>query len=150
MYEEFYGLKAKPFSLVPDPEFLYWGGPHSMAFAMLEYGVVNHSGFTVITGEIGSGKTTLIRHLLKKLPGDVTVGLVSNFQGDRGELLKWLLMAFGQNFDGQSYLSQVRRQQGLSRAHGPAPAASARCSIGSRVSTTSTPSSSTRSPGNAI
>jgi general secretion pathway protein A len=109
MYEEFYGLKVKPFSLVPDPEFLYWGGPHSMAFAMLEYGVANHAGFTVVTGEIGSGKTTLIRHLLTKLPGDVTVGMVSNFQGDRGDLLNWLLMAFGQDFDGGSYVGLHRR-----------------------------------------
>ena len=81
MYEEFYGLKVKPFSLVPDPEFLYWGGPHSMAFAMLEYGVANHAGFTVVTGEIGSGKTTLIRHLLTKLPGDITVGIGLQFSG---------------------------------------------------------------------
>ena len=95
MYEAFYGLKVKPFSLLPDPNFLYWAGPHSMAFAMLEYGVVNHAGFTVITGEIGAGKTTLLRHLLRSLPEDFTVGLISNAQGNRGELLHWVLMALG-------------------------------------------------------
>src|SRR5262249_12924528 len=109
MYEAFYGLKVKPFSLLPDPEFLYWAGPHSMAFAMLEYGVVNHAGFTVITGEIGAGKTTLIKHLLNKLPGNITVGLVSNIQGERGDLLSWLLMAFGQEFEGGSYVGLYRR-----------------------------------------
>ena len=109
MYESFYGLKAKPFSLYPDPEFLYWAGPHSMAFAMLEYGVANHAGFTVVTGEIGAGKTTLIKHLLNKLPGNITVGLASNIVGERGDLLNWLLMVFGQDFEAQSYVGLYKR-----------------------------------------
>ena len=109
MYESFYGLKVKPFSLLPDPEFLYWAGPHSMAFAMLEYGVINHAGFTVISGEIGAGKTTLIKQLLRKLPSNVTVGFVSNIHGDRGDLLSWLLMAFGQEFEGRSPVKLYRR-----------------------------------------
>ena len=109
MYEPFYGLKTKPFAIVPDPRFIYWAGPHSMAFAMLEYGIVNHAGFTVITGEIGSGKTTLIRHLLGKLPVDVNVGLLSNSQSDRGELLEWVLMAFQQDFDGHSYVGLYKK-----------------------------------------
>ena len=118
MYEPFYGLKTKPFAIVPDPRFIYWAGPHSMAFSMLEYGIVNHAGFTVITGEIGSGKTTLIRHLLSKLPGDITVGLVSNTQGDRGDLLQWVLMAFGQDFEGQSYVGLYRKfEMFLSEQH---------------------------------
>jgi len=105
MYEAYYSLKTKPFAIVPDPNFLYWAGPHSMAFTMLEYGIVSHAGFTVITGEVGTGKTTLIRHLLSKLPGEINVGLLSNTQGGRGELLQWVLMAFGQKFDAQSYVS---------------------------------------------
>ena len=109
MYEGFYGLDQKPFSLLPDPEFLYWAGPHSMAFAMLEYGVINHAGFTVISGEIGAGKTTLIKHLLKKLPDNIAVGLVSNIQGDRGDLLSWVLMAFGQEFEGKSSIALHQR-----------------------------------------
>ena len=68
MYEAFYGLSGKPFSILPDPEMIYWGRMHSMAFTMLDFGVMNNAGFTVITGEIGSGKTTLVRYLLKKLP----------------------------------------------------------------------------------
>ena len=71
MYEAFYQLREKPFSILPDPDLIYWGKMHSMAFTMLEFGVMNNAGFTVITGEIGSGKTTLVRHLLKKdQPGD--------------------------------------------------------------------------------
>lgn len=109
MYEAFYGLNKKPFSILPDPQFIYWAGPHSLAFAMLEYGISNHAGFTVITGEIGAGKTTLIRYLLDRLPRDITVGFVSNTQGDRGDLLQWIMMSLRQEFDGLSYVSLYRR-----------------------------------------
>ena len=102
MYEAFYGLTEKPFSIQPDPDFMFWGRAHSMAYTMLEYGIMNKSGFTVISGEIGCGKTTLIRHLLNRLDDDITVGLISNTQDDRGELLQWVLMAFGQPYDSES------------------------------------------------
>ncbi|MFZ0256867.1 MAG: AAA family ATPase [Gammaproteobacteria bacterium] len=95
MYESFYGFTEKPFSLLPDPSFLYLGKKHSMAFTMLQYGVVSQAGFTVIAGEIGCGKTTLIRHLLNNLERDVTVGLISNTQHRIGELMQWVLLAFG-------------------------------------------------------
>lgn len=111
MYETFYGLNARAFAVVPDPRFLYWTGPHRLAFAMLEYGIVNHAGFTVITGEIGAGKTTLIHHLLSKLPGDINVGLLANMQGGRGELLEWVLMAFDQEFEGHSYVNLHKKFQ---------------------------------------
>ena len=94
MYESFFGLSKKPFSLMSDAEFLYMGNTHSAAFAMLEYGVLNQAGFTVITGEVGSGKTTLIQHLLKQLPGKITVGLITNTRKNMGELLPWVLHAF--------------------------------------------------------
>lgn len=108
MYEPYYGLTTKPFALVPDPRFIYWAGPHSMAFAMLEYGIVNHAGFTVITGEIGAGKTTLIQHLLSKLPKNVTVGLLSN-TGSAGELLQWVLMTFNEEFEAASQVVLYKR-----------------------------------------
>ncbi|HXK55451.1 MAG: AAA family ATPase [Gammaproteobacteria bacterium] len=98
MYEAFYGFKEKPFTLLPDPAFLYLGDKHSTAYSMLEYGLVNQAGFTVITGEVGSGKTTLIRHLLDQMHDDVTVGLVSNTHREMGELLQWVLLAFGQEY----------------------------------------------------
>ena len=54
MYEAFYGLREKPFSILPDPDLIYWCQNHRLAFAMLEFGVMNSAGFTVITGEIGT------------------------------------------------------------------------------------------------
>jgi type II secretory pathway predicted ATPase ExeA len=100
MYEAFYQLREKPFSILPDPDMIYWGKMHSMAFTMLEFGIMNNAGFTVITGEIGSGKTTLIRHLLKKLSPTLTLGLISSSPQGRQELLQWILMALGQPFEG--------------------------------------------------
>ena len=73
MYEEHFGLREKPFSILPDPSFLYWTQGHSMAFAMLEYGIMNQAGFTVITGDIGCGKTTLLRQLLNNLDEKIKV-----------------------------------------------------------------------------
>jgi general secretion pathway protein A len=98
MYERFYGFEEKPFSLLPDPAFLYLGRQHSTAYSLLEYGVLNQAGFTVITGDIGCGKTTLIRHLLNQLDRDVTVGLLSNTHKGFSDLLRWVLMAFGLDY----------------------------------------------------
>src|ERR1700747_850387 len=92
MYETFYGLREKPFSILPDPDLIFWGKTHSMAFTMLEFGVMNNAGFTVITGEIGSGKTTLVRYLLKKLAPTISIGLISNTPQGRQELMQWVLM----------------------------------------------------------
>jgi putative secretion ATPase (PEP-CTERM system associated) len=102
MYESFYGFSEKPFSLLPDPGFLYMGDKHSSAYAMLQYGLTNQAGFTVITGGIGCGKTTLLRHLLDELDDDISVGLISNTQQNVGHLLQWVLMAFGQDYRGKS------------------------------------------------
>jgi type II secretory pathway predicted ATPase ExeA len=95
IYTDHFGLAERPFTLLPDPDFLYWSENHTRAYAMLEYGMLTHAPITVITGEIGAGKTTLLRHLLRTLPEEFTVGLISNAQGNRGELLHWVLMALG-------------------------------------------------------
>ncbi len=103
MYESFYGLREKPFSILPDPDLIYWGQTHRMAFAMLEFGMMNNAGFTVITGEIGSGKTTLVRHLLKKIDlNQISVGLISNTPQGREELLQWILMSLDQPCEGSA------------------------------------------------
>ena len=94
MYEPFYNLSEKPFTLLPDPGFLYMSDKHRMAFSLLEYGLMNHAGFTVISGDIGAGKTTLIRHLLDNMDREHTVGLISNTHQSFGELLHWILLAF--------------------------------------------------------
>jgi general secretion pathway protein A len=110
MYEAFYQLREKPFSILPDPALTYWGRMHSMAYTMLEFGVMNNAGFTIITGEIGSGKTTLVRHLLKKISPGITSGLISNSPQGRQELLQWILMSFQQPFNGD-YPTLFKRLQ---------------------------------------
>ena len=94
MYEAFYGFSEKPFSLLPDPSFLYLSPKHQKALTVLQFGMLNQAGFTVVTGEIGSGKTTLIRQLLAEVSDEVTVGLVSNTHRNFGELLQWVLLSF--------------------------------------------------------
>lgn len=96
IYTEYFGLTERPFSLVPDPDFLYWSPQHKRAFSMLEYGLLTRAPITLITGEVGAGKTTLLHHLLRSVESDVQVGLVSNAHGDRGELLRWVLLALNQ------------------------------------------------------
>jgi len=102
MYQTFYGLKEKPFSIQPDPDFLYFGRRHVYAYAMMMYGVKNGAGFSVISGEIGCGKTTLVRHLLNNLDSNLVVGLVSNTHRDISDLLEWIMLAFGLPYDGMS------------------------------------------------
>ena len=99
MYEKYYGLREKPFSILPDPDMIYWGHNHLLAFAMLEFGVMNNAGFTVITGEIGCGKTTLLRYLLRNLDSNITVGLISNTPCAKAELLQWVMMSLDQPFE---------------------------------------------------
>lgn len=110
MYEEFYGLREKPFSILPDPDLIFWAQTHRLAFAMLEFGVRNCAGFTVITGEIGSGKTTLIRYLLSRLDRNVVVGLISNTPRGSDGLLSWVMLALNQPFEG-SYPTLFRNFQ---------------------------------------
>lgn len=95
MYEAFYKLRSRPFLTVPDPDFLFWTDTHSLAFTMLRYGIMSRAPITVITGDIGAGKTTLLRQLLRDVPSDLIVGLVSNMQAGRGQLLHWVMMALG-------------------------------------------------------
>jgi len=95
LYTHFFGLKERPFTLLPDPDFLFWSKVHARAFAVLEYGIVSRAPITVITGEVGAGKTTLLQKLMGSMEPDVTLGLVSNATADRGELLHWVLNALG-------------------------------------------------------
>jgi len=108
MYESFYGLKEKPFTLLPDPEYLYMSPKHQRALSLLEYGMMNQAGFSVICGDTGAGKTTLIRRLLTELGDDTTVGLITNTHQSFGDLLDWVLMAFGLDSEG---LSKSKKHQ---------------------------------------
>lgn len=96
IYTDFFGLKTRPFSLVPDPDFLYWTPIHARAYAILEYGILTGAPITLITGEVGAGKTTLLLHLLRSIDEDVRIGLVANAQGGRGDLLRWVLLSLDQ------------------------------------------------------
>jgi hypothetical protein len=113
VYEAFYRFREKPFSILPDPSFLYLSPKHSMALALLEYGLMNQAGFNVITGEIGTGKTTLIRYLLSQLDKDVTVGLISNTHRSFGELLQWILFAFNLEHRGKEKVERYKNDAGF-------------------------------------
>ena len=95
LYTKFFGFSERPFTLLPDPDFLFWSPSHLRAFSILEYGIITRAPLTVITGEVGAGKTTLVQHLLSSLDDDVHIGLISNAQGGRGDLLRWVLYALG-------------------------------------------------------
>ncbi len=95
LYTDFFGFTERPFTLSPDPDFLFWSTPHTRAYTVLEYGVATRAPLTVVTGEVGAGKTTLIQHLLRQMEHQATIGLISNAQGGRGDLLQWVLYALG-------------------------------------------------------
>jgi len=117
MYETYYGLREKPFSILPDPDLIYWGPKHRLAYAMLEYGVMNSAGFTVITGEIGAGKTTLIRRLLQRLDSSINVGLITTTPRGRKELLQWIMMSLDIPFDEKYAKLLFKFQQYLQAQH---------------------------------
>jgi general secretion pathway protein A len=93
MYERHFGLKTKPFSLTPDPAFLYLSKQHAKAMAMLEYGLESQAAFALLTGDIGSGKTTLVRRLLRILGDQVVIGLISNTHARFKSIHSWALSA---------------------------------------------------------
>ena len=102
MYENFYGFREKPFSLLPDSGFLYLSGKHRMALTLLEYGLMNQAGFTVISGDIGTGKTTLIRQLLNQIDPNLRVGLISNTHQTFGDLMQWIALAYDMPYQGKT------------------------------------------------
>jgi general secretion pathway protein A len=102
MYETYYQLKAKPFTLLPDPEFLFLGTRHKMALSLLEYGLVNGSAFIVITGEPGTGKTTLLNRLLNQSRRQWTIGMLENTHGGLGGLMPWITASFGLETKGKT------------------------------------------------
>lgn len=91
MYEAHFGLKVKPFAVTPDPRFLYSGRSHREALAALVYGVKERRGFVRLVGEVGTGKTTLLRALLEGLDVSVRTVLITHTTIDREELLRMIL-----------------------------------------------------------
>jgi type II secretory pathway predicted ATPase ExeA len=97
MYIDFFKLREFPFRLTPDTEFLYMSSGHARAKAYMDYTVWNREGFVVITGEIGSGKTTLIKRLLSELDENVLVAKIFQTQLNEVEFLQAVLVEFGMN-----------------------------------------------------
>ena len=96
MYEAYFGLRGKPFQLNPDPSFFYGSRGHRRAMAYLEYGLHQNEGFIVITGEIGAGKTLLVRSLLEKLdPKKIVAANLVSTQIDADDILRLVAASFG-------------------------------------------------------
>ena len=95
MYTEFYGLHEKPFSLTPDPRFLFLSESHREAIAHLLYGVEQGEGFIAVTGEVGTGKTTLCRAMIQRLGKEAEVAYVFNPTLSGEELLRAISIEFG-------------------------------------------------------
>lgn len=97
MYERFYHLRERPFSLSPDPDYLYPSRGHREALSYLQYGIEGQAGFIVITGEIGCGKTTLLQTALRGLDRQTSVSRLVNTMLDGRELLESVMLEFGVN-----------------------------------------------------
>jgi general secretion pathway protein A len=95
MYESFYNLRTKPFALLPDIDFLYPGSTHRAAYSILEFGLLNEAAFTVLTGEPGMGKTSLLQKLISEHGEKHSIGLVTNARYDIEHLLPWILLSLG-------------------------------------------------------
>src|SRR3954469_1521342 len=95
MHEEYYGFTEKPFSLTPDPKYLYRSESHANAFDLLQYAIRRREGFVVVTGDIGTGKTTLCRALLEEIDRTTFTALVLNPFLTEEDLLKRILQDFG-------------------------------------------------------
>lgn len=102
MYERYFQLRERPFALSPDPDYLYPSKVHQEALSYLRYGIEGHAGFVAITGEIGSGKTTMLQSLLGRLDRNITVARIANTMLDPRELLDAIMLDFGMDPTGLS------------------------------------------------
>lgn len=111
MYETFYKLDAKPFQLNPDPRFFFGSSGHKRVLAYLRYGIAQGEGFVVVTGEVGAGKTTLIRTLLQELSQDrkLVIGQLVTTQLDPDQLLSMVAGTFGVEHEGLTKAALIRR-----------------------------------------
>ncbi len=95
MYKTFFDFKHKPFQLTPDPEFLFLSRVHKMALIYLNYGIYENTGFILITGEIGTGKTTILRKIIKEIPSDIKLARINNTKVNSEQLISLINGDFG-------------------------------------------------------
>lgn len=108
MYETYFGLNTKPFELVPNPLFLFNSHSHKKAISYLQYGLQERVGFILLAGEVGSGKTTIIRDLIKNLDEDIILSQVVNTSGTATEILAMINDDFGLVIEGKDKVGLLR------------------------------------------
>jgi putative secretion ATPase (PEP-CTERM system associated) len=101
MYENHFSFKHKPFELIPNPDFLFLSHSHKKAVIYLDYGVKERIGFILLTGEVGSGKTTIIRNLIKNLDGSVKLSKINNTKVSSEQLISMINEDFGLDIKGK-------------------------------------------------
>ena len=108
MYEEFFNFRAKPFDLLPNPDMLFMSSSHGKALSYLRYGIEERVGFILLSGEVGAGKTTLIRELIKRHLDNVTLAKIFNTKADSHQLLTMINDDFGLETEGRSKAALLR------------------------------------------
>lgn len=102
MYQKHFSFKYKPFELVPNPDFFFYSSTHKKAITYLDYGIKEKTGFILLTGEIGSGKTTIIRNLVKDLGSSIKISKVNNTMVSSEQLISVINEDFGLEIDGKT------------------------------------------------
>ena len=108
MYERFFNLMTKPFELVPNPDFLFLSRSHKRAITYLEYGIRERVGFILLTGEVGSGKTTILRNLIKNLNTNHTLAIIFNTRVSSEQLIAMINEDFGLDVSGKDKVTLLR------------------------------------------
>lgn len=108
MYEEFFNFRSKPFDLLPNPDMLFMSRSHGKALSYLRYGIEERVGFILLSGEVGAGKTTLIRELIKRHLDNVTLAKIFNTKADSQQLLTMINDDFGLETDGRTKAALLR------------------------------------------
>ena len=117
MYEEIYKLSGNPFKLTPNPEFFYPSRIHKKVMAYLQYGLEQGDGFIVVTGNVGTGKTTIIQTLTKELEAknDIILSQITSTQLNEGELIRMVAVSFGLSINKQSKAALLKNLENFLR-----------------------------------